>query len=395
MREDTVCGGKIMRFGHLERFIINLKVLSPVFIGSGEQLTKKEYIFDPDSGLIHIPDLAMFYSFLSERSLLTAYEDYLMHPRYNNLLRFLTDNNIDENSYPSFVSYTIDAGELVDSKNLRGVLMFIKEKTGFPYIPGSSLKGALRSALAVKYLENGNYERNIRSIEQSADQYNYRRPNNYILRETEELENRIFRLLEINDPDRPGSIGWHNIVNDIMKGMHISDSMPIGYDRLTLCGKYDIKPDGTINRLPIYRECLMPGTEVKFTMTLDRTITDKAGIDIDCITDALIKYRQSQRDSFEKYFPELRNEMKDGNSRDDNVVLGGGAGYVGKTISYPLIHERSRALSLVGKMMTKQFPNHYHEDDIHQHMVSPHTFRAVKYKERYYQVGKCRIDFSG
>ena len=105
-----------MRFGHLERFIINLKVLSPVFIGSGEQLTKKEYIFDPDSGLIHIPDLAMFYSFLSERSLLTAYEDYLMHPRYNNLLRFLTDNNIDENSYPSFVSYTIDAGELVDSK---------------------------------------------------------------------------------------------------------------------------------------------------------------------------------------------------------------------------------------------------------------------------------------
>ena len=183
--------------------------------------------------------------------------------------------------------------------------MFIKEKTGFPYIPGSSLKGALRSALAVKYLENGNYERNIRSIEQSADQYNYRRPNNYILRETEELENRIFRLLEINDPDRPGSIGWHNIVNDIMKGMHISDSMPIGYDRLTLCGKYDIKPDGTINRLPIYRECLMPN-EVKFTMTLDRT-TDKAGIDrlhYRCFD----KYRQSQRDSFEKYF--LNYEMK-------------------------------------------------------------------------------------
>ena len=36
--------GELMKYGHLERIEMTLRNLAPVFIGSGESLTKKEYI---------------------------------------------------------------------------------------------------------------------------------------------------------------------------------------------------------------------------------------------------------------------------------------------------------------------------------------------------------------
>ena len=40
-----------MKYGHLERIEMTLRNLAPVFIGSGESLTKKEYIFSAQKQL--------------------------------------------------------------------------------------------------------------------------------------------------------------------------------------------------------------------------------------------------------------------------------------------------------------------------------------------------------
>ncbi len=47
-----------MRYGHLERVELVLRTLSPVFIGSGEKLTKKEYIYDKNDRVIYMLNLA-------------------------------------------------------------------------------------------------------------------------------------------------------------------------------------------------------------------------------------------------------------------------------------------------------------------------------------------------
>ncbi|NLN42002.1 MAG: type III-A CRISPR-associated RAMP protein Csm5 [Clostridiales bacterium] len=128
-----------MKYGHLERVKLKLETLSPVFIGSGESLTKKEYIYDRKTKMIYMLDLGKFIGFLAERSLLKAYERYLLQPRNNDLYFFLYENKVEKKDYEKFTLYTLDAGEIISQDKFRGILTFVKGADGLPYIPGSSL----------------------------------------------------------------------------------------------------------------------------------------------------------------------------------------------------------------------------------------------------------------
>ena len=174
-----------MRFCHLERLNITLRSLSPVFIGSGERLSKKEYIFDPHKGMIYFPDFPRLVAFLKSRSLLPAYQDYLLQARNNDFRSFLEQNRITESDYPSFVSYSIEAGEAARAPNFREVLTFIKDARGLPYIPGSSVKGAIRTALAAYFLKKGDWNRSRQEIEKADRSLP---PRKYLARETGNLE---------------------------------------------------------------------------------------------------------------------------------------------------------------------------------------------------------------
>lgn len=57
-----------MRYGHLETHHLTLRTLAPVFIGSGERLHKKEYIFDSRQGRIYFPDFPRLVEFLKSRA---------------------------------------------------------------------------------------------------------------------------------------------------------------------------------------------------------------------------------------------------------------------------------------------------------------------------------------
>jgi CRISPR-associated protein Csm5 len=374
-----------MKYGHLERLEITLHTLAPVFIGSGESLTKKEYIFDPKAGKIHMPDLARLTAFLSGRKLLPAFESYLLHPRNNDLLKFLSDNGIGQKDYPSFVAYTIDAGEAAYSTHFRNILTFIKDATGQPYIPGSSLKGVLRTAIAAKLIAKGNFQRNIDAIEQGAD--NFKNSRSYLDREDKMLNRILFCRLNITDPQRP------DMVNDFMRGIIISDSEPIAFENLTLCGKYDRKPSGETKQLPIFRECLAPGTKTRFVLTLNKPVLARVGIDKDYLEEALHSFADMHNTHFEQFFAALPEDAKVRAENGVDIILGGGSGYVPKTIIYPLFADRNRALKTVAKIMTKQFPRHKHDKDIGVFKVSPHTMKTTMYKGAYYQIGRCELIF--
>jgi len=378
-------------YGHLETIELILNTLSPVFIGSGRELSKKEYIFDKAEKIIHMPNLSGLISFLSERNLLTKYEEFLLQPEFNDLYVFLSKNGIAKKDYKAFVAYSIDAGEAAYSEKLRGILTFIKGADGKPYIPGSSLKGAIRTAIAAKMVKNGDFSNNIMSIEEAAKYY--RGSKTYISREAQQLENRLFCTLGIKDPTNPDRIRWDSILNDFMRGISISDSQPIAFENLTLCSKYDWLADGKVNILPIYRECLAPGTRVRFVMTLDIPVLKKAGIDKKFIEDALHKFSDFHYENYEQYFSKLGEDAVVTPKEGENIILGGGSGYVSKTLLYPLIQDRKKALKLVSTIMSKQFRDHNHGKDEIYYKVSPHTLKMALYKGRYYQMGRCELIF--
>lgn len=371
--------------GHLERREITLRLLAPVHIGSGEHLSKKEYIFDGRSGHIYFPDFPRLFTFLKERSLVSKYEEFLLHPRDNDFRVFLRSHNITEGDYPSFISYRIAAGEATRSTNFREIRTFIKDSAGRPYIPGSSLKGAIRTAIAAYLIKEGDWERSRQAIGAADASAPLRR---YLVKETRSLESRVFYRLGLQD--RNGGI-INDPVNDFMQGIRISDSAPVGLENLTLAGKYDRKPDGAVNLLPIFRECLIPGTEAQFMMTLDLPMLAKAGLSLKIMEDALHSFADAHYDNFEQAFRELPDDAPVKAEQGVDVILGGGAGYVSKTLTYNLFTQRDRALPLVSKILAKQFARHGHANDTQKYKVSPHMLKTTMYAGTYYQMGRCEL----
>ena len=146
-----------------------------------------------------------------------------------------------------------DSGDLGELNRVTNMALFQKDPYGRPYIPGSSLKGALRTiVLGNKICSNlKNYEEDRRRI--CAAKYWHRA--SYLSKEMADLERRAFS----SEKGKKNS----------MCGLRISDSKPLSVKNLTLCQKVDVDVKGKENDLPIVRECLKPGTEVQFTMTID------------------------------------------------------------------------------------------------------------------------------
>lgn len=375
-----------MKYGHLERLNITLNVLAPVFIGSGESLNKKEYIFDAQAGLIHFPHLPRLVAFLKNRSLLSKFEDYLYQQRDNDFRLFLQSNGIGKADYSYFVSYSIDAGEAARGANFREVLTFIKDPDGYPYIPGSSVKGAIRTALAAHLIkEGGSWGSSRREITGANSAVGPRR---FLAREAERLEKRIFCRLGIKDPENGREI--IGPVNDLMRGISISDSTPLKFETLTLVGKYDRKPDGSEKCLPTFREVLKPGSQARLLVTLDTNMLAKAGLTMKSIEVALHSFADQYYANFEQYFPETPDDATVPTRQGVDLILGGGAGYVSKTLVYNLF-PRKQALDLAGKIMHKQFPGHGHGKDAAVYKVSPHTLKTTMYGGQYYQTGRCEL----
>lgn len=375
-----------MKYGHLERLDVTLRTLSPVFIGSGESFNKKEYIFDPDTAQIHFPELPRLVKFLKDQNLLPRYEEFLLQQRQNDFRSFLKENNITEKEYSCFVQYSIDAGEAAQASNFREVLTFIKDAHGFPYIPGSSLKGAVRTSIAAQLIKKGDFNRERQNIDRADTTV---APRKYLYRESDNLERRLFQRLEHRDLKNNELI--QNPVNDFMQSIRISDSSPMEFETLTLVGKYERKPDGTINPLPIFRECLKPGSETKLLITLDMPMLDKAGLTIENIETALHSFADDHYESIEQHFSELSEDAEIAATQGVDVILGGGTGYASKTIIYNLFKPHDLALKKVSDILTRQFPRHGHHKDVTMHKVSPHILKTTMYEGQYYQMGRCEL----
>ena len=365
---------------YLKSYQISMLTVGPVFIGSGKEIGKKEYIF-LNKKQIGIPDMQKLYAELTRQRKQAAFEDYLLGTANIGLSNWLLKENIKLSSLQPFLKYTLDCGDAVNESNPNKlqVMDAIKDAYGKPYIPGISLKGMFRTILLSADIIHApdKYRTVQNTLLQSADRKTGR--TNYLSKETQNIENICY--CNLKRPDTKPT----DAVNDIMQGFIISDSEPLSIDDLVLCQKIELHTNETETKLPLLRECIKPNTEIRFTITIDTSICNITG---KSLMTAVKQFIQNYYNNFAKAFPNVPPP------KTNYVICGGGSGFVSKTIIYPMFG-KNNGTNLTQKIFEKTMaPKIY---NMHKHSrdntlgVSPHIMKCTRYQEKLLQMGMCKI----
>jgi len=119
-------------------FDIGIRVLSPLHVGSGNILTRG-VDFVQANGYLHLLDKEKLYLSFSEKEQ-EHYLDLLQNGKLNETEKWI----VETINLPSVTRKSTPLETSIDSGELRPL---IRDGQGQPYIPGSSIKGAIRSAL--------------------------------------------------------------------------------------------------------------------------------------------------------------------------------------------------------------------------------------------------------
>lgn len=361
----------------LKVYDIELTARGPIYIGSGNELKKNEY-FSVKGKKVIVPRLDIMYQDICRMNKQRSYENYMLRNNRDGLSKWLYDERIPDSYIEKWKSYELDCGDYIEEKGKQlKIMTCIKDPYGNPYIPGSSLKGMLRTILLAydirmypqKYASiKSEIEKTIRT-ELHPDK------KKFLSRQIKKVEIMAFNTLQ-----RPDT-STEDAVNDYMSGLIISDSEPLSMDDLTLCQKIDKPTDGLKNNLPILRESIKPDTQIHFTMTID---TSLCKIDDKYIMDSVA-------DFVDVYYEMFKNKYKGpGRPVDNTIWLGGGAGFVSKTVIYSMFGEDGVHIvpEIFGRIGVTRKHKHYMDKELG---VSPHMLKVSRYKGKLYEFGKCRI----
>ena len=358
----------------LKHYKVTLTVRGPVFVGSGREFSKKEYLFLPDKR-VGIIDMQKMYRFMAQKGRIRQFEDFMLSG-WADLGRWLDDERLKPEVERQCVAYTLEMGDASLERGRRQIMACMKDAMDNPYIPGSTLKGMLRNILVADcLLQDSSLRQNVqRELEQDLSQTRNRKQ--CLSRTVRGMEAKIFRKLN-REYTKP-----HDAVNDILSGLVVSDSEPIPLQQLVLAQKVERKIDGTEKPLNLLRESLRPGTEIKFSLTIDGNLCT---LTKDDILQAIARFDEDYSDNFlEAYYGVDRLQPP-------QVYVGGGAGFLSKTVLYPLLGKKAGVETAVEIFDKTRVPReHKHRED-KRLGVSPHILKCTRYKGQTLQMGLCDV----
>lgn len=436
-----------------KKYKLTLTAEGPVHIGDGGKYGKKDY-FLTKQGTIAILDVLNFVGELDPDQL-NDYCKFLKNDSRTGLQEYLDRKKGLDAVAQREQLYTLNA-KLARAR--RGsyqyldIWRFVKDAYGCPYVPGSSIKGMLRTAILTSLIARDRqvYER----------LYNEGDVLKNLKRADMGIQQKAFWIEQPNKDK-------NSAVNDILKYLSVSDSEPLSTDDLVLVKKYDkfskddydrhkkrlgnISDEETYyqgNELPIYRECLRPGTMISTTITIDERIgqyfdglqLDKDGLPktllfsyelyrrfflshFDVGTNAISKKEKGLSDGRCQYVYQTgmrcRNRAIDGtsfcsihkgyldserasdNSSTQDIIcyLGGGIDFNTKTIENALfMNDEKRRIHEVSHILFAQFPtkldlrlHNQLKADIQRGGFEPQMMRA-RYDNRNGRLKKAKED---
>ncbi|MBQ6568966.1 MAG: type III-A CRISPR-associated RAMP protein Csm5 [Clostridia bacterium] len=361
---------------NLETFHIKLTALSPVHVGSGNMIEKQDIYFYPERNEVTVFNMERLFSILADRRLADDYERYVLGGKHKSLREFFYSCRLSPDDVKPAVLYTVSSKGVFDREPLlTAIHQFVRLPDCRPYIPGSALKGALRTVLLNHLIKEGSYSR-----DEITKQGRY----GISAFTADKIENALLNKLNYKDADRgSGSI------KSVMRGISVSDSEPIENGNIILAQKFDSTGKVTNNKLNLVRECVRPGTTFRFSVSVDKSVYLEAGIEFDSAS--LQKYI---RENFEYYQNTFLSHFDNGYSTlpensHNCIYLGGGAGFFSKTFVYKALGFE-KGLSFVSEYLTAVFKGKNEKDLIYG--ISPHMLKCTRYNGKLVQFGLCKVE---
>ena len=338
---------------------MKLEVLTPLHIGGADyksKLDKKEYIFDKDKKTLTLIDNEKFIAFLIKKNLFEKYIAYIennvnakvmIQNRNINLFNFLKANNIDKDiqDFRKKAPIKLD----MNIENMNDIKLMLRDVQGKPYIPGTSIKGALINLLLVDYIikNREKFSKEKRIILSECKKTNDDRSIRGLKNDIKKIVNQIEKSIIYSDNK--------SLEKSKKFGISVSDSYSYSNTRTNFYQDIDEKrtnkPGEDKSRpMPVAREYIVANSIFDFDITLDIDLLEESKLKIKNIDDLI--------DSIENAMSYLINVLEDKNSpRTENLVLGANTGFLQKTIVYALFEDGKERLEVVKKLLHKNQKN--------------------------------------
>ena len=377
---------------NIVKYKMKLEVLTPLHIGGADyksKLDKKEYVFDKDKGTLTLIDSEKFISFLIKKNL---FDDYIFYIQKNltlknnkqdkniKLIDFLKSRDIYKNIEEFRKKAPIKIAAEIEEMN--DIKLMLRNLQGKPYIPGTSIKGALVNFLLVNYIINNrdkfkNEKNKILEIAQKANNDN----------DIKKAKNNIKRI--VNDIEKYIIYGDNKELEKSKRfGISVSDTYNYSNIRTYFYRDIDEKRDTSKKEkeqpIPIYREYIMANSIFDFDITLDIDLIKKSKLKIKTISDLTEALENTSNYLINKI-------LKDENSSQiENLILGANTGFLQKTIIYSFFEKKEERLEVVKKLLHLK-----KGDKIKDHLkdkFSPRVLNRVKINGNNKLAGLVRIE---
>ena len=378
-----------------------LTVVSPTNIGGPEKLTTKDYMYNYDAGEVYLLNNYEWFRFLARHNKLAEFELYMQDEMVRPNGRTMYDwakNTVGA------AQLTKDAlgpviGSIMKSSiynkgrknSLNDITPQIRGANGDVYIPGSSIKGVIDSAIISHMLRNNKAFRSTvqRELKKVLDVYKRKNARN--------LFKDIFKMVNLvilkhihvltNNEGKP----FKAILASAFRGLSVSDAMPMGAIQTEVLKKEDscIDEDGT-HAISVHRECILPNQKFSFTVTLDTAMTKEIGITsinqvLDILQEDFDATHKLLASKFKKVSPSIFKALELA-----NAYIGSNTGFVQKTIIMAaFIDDEKTGIDIIKAILDVNFQKAEH--DRKDTIMAPRAIKLVKWNGNYYEMGGIHI----
>jgi CRISPR type III-A-associated RAMP protein Csm5 len=371
-----------MRVG--ETLDLRIETVTPVLIGSGERLSQMDFLIM--EGKVHVIDRGRFISALSrgQRDRFVRWvEEVALSSKYPpGIYKFLSDlrrerrgfdrRRLLEGCISYSMPYTFAPTNRAGYPYMTGINTCLKTPDHRPYIPGSELKGTIRTAILVKMLEDENA---LKRLAQAIGEITLKNSRKQIRGDLRDRWQRIERELLRG---KGGDAHY-----DLLRGLWISDTSPLPRETLRVEAT---EMYGTSRKTLTFVETISRGEELTARVTLtsperwleELGLSDKDGwLSWERILQA-IHFRSTmlldlEADRF-KADERMREEverLKRLNLPDSPLLpVGGGQGFMGITFTLPLKRMDEEGFEDLRRALAKAYGQYSR--------TSPHRFPKTR-----------------
>lgn len=376
---------------------LSLTIVSPTNIGGPEKLTTKDYMYNYDAGEVYLLNNYEWFRFLARHNKLAEFEIYMQNEMVRPNGRTMYDwakNTIGSSQLTKDVLGPA-IGSIIKSSiynegrknSLNDITPQIRGANGEVYIPGSSIKGVIDSAIISHMLRNNkafrsNVQRELRKV---LDVYKRKNAGSLFKDIFKMVNQAIIKHIHVltNNDGKP----LKGILASAFRGISVSDAMPMSAIQTEVLKKEDscVDEDGT-HEISVHRECILPNQKFFFTLTLDTAITKGIGI---TSVDQVLEILQEDFDAthellsskFKKVSPSIFKALESA-----NAYIGSNTGFVQKTIIMAAFTDNEETgIDIIRAILDVKFQKAKHANK--DHFMAPRAIKLVKWNGHYYEMG--------